>query len=90
MPTINDRIGSQNVIRVLSNASAPPTRITNLTDVDSTRSTLDGQLLVWNLSDEKFYMTDTIDTDGLIFTAGGSATGITTFSGTVDSTSSTS
>ena len=89
MPTINDRIGSQNVIRVLSNASAPPTRITNLTDVDSTRSTLDGQLLVWNLSDEKFYMTDTIDTDGLIFTAGGSATGITTFSGTVDSTSST-
>ncbi len=89
MPTINDRIGSQNVIRVLSNASAPPTRITNLTDVDSTRKTLDGQLLVWNLSDEKFYMTDTIDTDGLIFTGGGSATGITTFAGTVDSTSST-
>ena len=89
MPTINDRIGSQNVIRVLSNASAPPTRLTNLTDIDSTRSTLDGQLLVWNLSDEKFYMTDTIDTDGLIFTGGGSATGITTFSGTVDSTSST-
>jgi len=89
MPTINDRIGSQNVIRVLSNASAPPTRVTNLTDVDSSRKTLDGQLLVWNLSDEKFYMTDTIDTDGLIFTAGGSATGITTFAGTVDSTSST-
>ena len=37
MPNINDRIGSQNVIRVLSNASAPPTRLVNLTDVDSTR-----------------------------------------------------
>ena len=35
MPNINDRIGSQNVIRVLSNASAPPTRLVNLTDVDS-------------------------------------------------------
>ena len=35
MPNINDRIGSQNVIRVLSNASAPPTRLVNLTDVNS-------------------------------------------------------
>ncbi len=89
MPTINDRIGSQNVIRVLSNASAPPTKVINLTDVASDRKTLDGQLLVWNLSDEKFYMTDTIDTDGLIFTAGGSNTGITTFSGNVQSTAAT-
>jgi hypothetical protein len=89
MPNINDRIGSQNVIRVLSNASAPPTRIVNLTDVDSTLKTRDGMLLVWNLSDETFYMTDTIDSSTLI------ASGIATFSNTVnftktdDSTSST-
>ena len=81
MPTINDRIGSQNVIRVLSNASAPPTRITNLTDVDSTRKTLDGQLLVWNLSDEKFYMTNELDSTTLM------VAGITTFSNTTASTS---
>ena len=45
MPTINDRIGSQNVIRVLSNASAPPTRIVNLTDVNTARKNEDGMLL---------------------------------------------
>jgi len=87
MPTINDRIGSQNVIRVLSNASAPPTRITNLTDVDSTRKDEDGMLLVWNLSDEKFYMSDTLDAPGYLFS---SATGITTFLGSTDSSSTTS
>ena len=87
MPTINDRIGSQNVIRVLSNASAPPTRITNLTDVDSTRKNEDGMLLVWNLSDEKFYMTDTLDAPGYYFS---SASGITTFAGSTDSSSTTS
>ena len=83
MPNINDRIGSQNVIRVLSNASAPPTRIVNLNDIDITLKTKDGVLLVWNLSDEKFYMTDTIDSSSLI------ATGIVTFSNTTQSTSTT-
>jgi len=83
MPNINDRIGSQNVIRVLSNASAPPTRIVNLTDVDATLKTRDGMILVWNLSDETFYMTDTIDSSSLI------ATGIVTFSNTTNSTSTT-
>ena len=33
MPSINDRIGSQNVIRVLSNASAPPSRLINLISI---------------------------------------------------------
>ena len=47
MPSINDRIGSQNVIRVLSNASAPPSRLLNLTDVEST-SQVDGNLLIWD------------------------------------------
>jgi len=81
MPNINDRIGSQNVIRVLSNASAPPTRIVNLTDVESTRKSEDGMLLVWDLSAEKFFMTDAIDSASL------SVTGIATFSNTTQSTS---
>jgi len=82
MPSINDRIGSQNVIRVLSNASAPPTRLLNLTDVDSTLKNRDGMILVWDLATESFYMTDTIDSSSL------NITGIATFSNTTDSTSS--
>jgi hypothetical protein len=82
MPSINDRIGSQNVIRVLSNASAPPTRLLNLTDVDSTLKNRDGMILVWDLVTESFYMTDTIDSSSL------NITGIATFSNTTDSTSS--
>ena len=80
MPNINDRIGSQNVIRVLSNASAPPTRLVNLTDVDSTLKTRDGMILVWDLATESFYMTDTIDSSTLVIT------GIATFSNTTNST----
>ena len=65
MPNINDRIGSQNVIRVLSNASAPPTRLVNLSDVDSTRKNEDGMILVWDLGTETFFMTDSIDSSTL-------------------------
>jgi hypothetical protein len=83
MPNINDRIGSQNVIRVLSNASAPPTRIVNLTDVDATLKTRDGMILVWDLPTETFFMTDTIDSSTLV------ATGIVTFSNTTNSLSPT-
>jgi len=83
MPNINDRIGSQNVIRVLSNASAPPSRLVNLTDVNSSLKAKDGLILVWNALDEVFYMTDTIDSSSLI------ATGIVTFSNTTESTSTT-
>ena len=83
MPSINDRIGSQNVIRVLSNASAPPTNLVNLNDVESTLKTRDGMILVWDLSTEKFYMTDTIDSSSL------NITGIATFSNTTDSTAPT-
>ena len=79
MPNINDRIGSQNVIRVLSNASAPPTRLVNLSDVNSTLKTRDGMILVWDLATETFYMTDTIDSSSL------NITGIVTFSNTTDS-----
>ncbi len=89
MPTINDRIGSQNVIRVLSNASAPPTRIVNLTDVNTARKNEDGMLLVWDLSQEAFYMSDVLDAYGYQFTGGPDASGITTFSGTTNSISVT-
>lgn len=83
MANLNDRIGSQNVIRVLSNASAPPSRLVNLTDVNSSLKAKDGLILVWNALDEVFYMTDTIDSSSLI------ATGIVTFSNTTESTSTT-
>ena len=83
MPNINDRIGSQNVIRVLSNASAPPSRLVNLTDVNSSLKEKDGLLIVWNASDEVFYMTDTIDSSTLTIS------GIVTFSNTAQSTSTT-
>ena len=83
MPNINDRIGSQNVIRVLSNASAPPTRLVNLSDVDSSRKTDDGMILVWDLSTEKFFMSDAIDASNL------TVTGIVTFSNTTNSSSPT-
>ncbi len=83
MTTINDRIGSQNVIRVLSNASAPPTRLNNLSDVNSLRKNEDGLILVWDTNTEKFVLTDKIDGDNLI------VTGISSFSNVTDSTSPT-
>ena len=83
MPNINDRIGSQNVIRVLSNASAPPTKLTNLTDVDSTLKTVDGMILVWDLSVEQFIMTSVIDSSSTTIE------GIGYFTNTTDSTSTT-
>ena len=82
MTTINDRIGSQNAIRVLSNASAPPTRLANLSDVNSTRKTEDGLVLVWDLTSEKFVLTDVIDSPNLILT------GITSFSNATNSSNS--
>ena len=84
MPSINDRIGSQNVIRVLSNASSSSSsNLISLTDVNSTLKTRDGMILVWDLTTEKFYMTDTIDSSSL------NITGIATFSNTTDSTAPT-
>ena len=83
MTTINDRIGSQNVIRVLSNASAPPSRLANLGDVAATRTSENGLVLVWSLTDQKFVLTDTISAATII------QTGITSFSNTTNSTSPT-
>lgn len=83
MPSINDRIGSQNVVRVLSNASSPPTKLIRLTDVESTRKTEDGMLLVWDLDTEKFVMTDVLDSSGLRIS------GIVSFTNETQSTSTT-
>ena len=83
MTTINDRIGSQNVIRVLSNASAPPSRLANLGDVDATRESETGLVLVWEKTAQKFVLTDTISAATII------QTGITSFSNTTNSTSPT-
>jgi len=83
MPNIIARVGSTNVVRVLSNASAPPTRLVNLTDIDSTLKTRDGMILVWDLATEKFYMTDTIDSSSL------NITGIATFFNTTNSSAPT-
>jgi hypothetical protein len=82
MPSINDRIGSQNVIRVLSNASAPPTKLIDLSDVDDTLKARDGLILVWDTSGV-FYLTDTIDATTLV------ATGVVTFTNTTQSFSAT-
>ena len=81
MPSINDRIGSQNVIRVLSNASAPPTKLVNMNDVVTTRKSEDGLVLVWDASTEKFVLTDSIDASTII------QTGISSISNTTNSTS---
>lgn len=83
MPSINDRIGSQNVVRVLSNASSPPTKLIRLTDVESTRKTEDGMLLVWDLATEKFVMSDILDSSGLRIS------GIVSFTNELQSASTT-
>ena len=85
MPTINDRIGSQNAIRVLSNASAPPTRIVNLTDINASRKQEDGLILVWNKLQEDFILTDSFDAiGGYTYSVG-----VVTFANQFDSSSST-
>ena len=85
MPTINDRIGSQNAIRVLSNASAPPTRIVNLTDINASRKQEDGLILVWDKLQEDFILTDSFDAiGGYTYSVG-----VVTFANQFDSSSST-
>ena len=65
MPNIKARVGSQNVVRVLSNASAPPSTLINLTDVNSNLKTIDGMILVWDLPTQTFIMTSVIDSSSL-------------------------
>lgn len=51
-----DRIGSQNVIRVLTNAVSPPTKLADLTDVDITQLE-NGSVLVYDSTTQKFVVT---------------------------------
>jgi len=84
MATINDRIGSQNVIRVLANASSPPSNLIDLFDVNTTLKTVDGMLLVWDLGTQTFIMTSVIDSSSL------TVNGISAFTDATDSSSVTS
>lgn len=83
MPTIKARVGSQNVVRVLSNASSPATRLINLDDVNKTYRATDGMILVWDLPTESFIMTSRIDSSLTTIE------GIAYFTNTENSTSTT-
>jgi len=61
MPSIPDRLGTQNIVRVLSNASSPPTKLINLSDVNSVNKSDDGLILVWDQPSQFFIMTSVID-----------------------------
>tara|TARA_R110000868_G_scaffold110291_1_gene299012 strand:- start:114 stop:311 length:198 start_codon:yes stop_codon:yes gene_type:complete len=61
MTNINDRIGSQNVIRVLSNVGVSQLKIIEAIDLDTTLKTTDGVILVWDVNNQEFVMTDAID-----------------------------
>ena len=80
MPTIKARVGSQNTVRVLSNASSPPTRLTSLIDINSNLKTQDGMILVWDLPTQTFIMTSVIDSSSTTIE------GIAYFTNTGDST----
>ena len=80
MPTIKARVGSQNTVRVLSNASSPPTKILDLTDVNGNLKTQDGMILVWDLPTQTFIMTSVIDSSSTTIE------GIVYFTNTEDST----
>ena len=95
MPEIRARVGSQNVVRVLSNASAPPSNLIDLRDVNSDFKTEDGMILVWDLPSQKFIMTSVIDSSttfssdvdinaSLDVSNNFNVSGISTFSSNVD------
>ena len=63
MPNISDRIGSENVIKVLSRSSAASyAKLIHLTDVNTQLQDKDGMILVWDLGSQTFIMTSVIDT----------------------------
>tara|TARA_R100000030_G_scaffold69992_2_gene53643 strand:- start:140 stop:1165 length:1026 start_codon:yes stop_codon:yes gene_type:complete len=73
---VKARVGSQNAVRVLSNASAPPTKLLNLTDINSTDKT-DGNLLIWDFLSETFVLGNDIDRNILISDSTSSTTATT-------------
>jgi len=58
---IKTRVGQQNAVRVLTNSTAPPSKLINLDDVNSDFRTIDGMILVWDLPSQSFIMTSVID-----------------------------
>jgi hypothetical protein len=86
MPTIPDRIGGQNVIRVLSNSIAPSNRLVDLSDVDAS-SLADGYVLEYASNSGNFITTDTLrnlknlNVTGITSTYRLDVTGITSFTG---------
>jgi len=85
MPNISDRIGNQNVIRVLSNIGASATRLVDLSDVDV--SLADGFVLEYKAQTSKFITTDSfrflknVNVTGILTTYNLDVIGITTFRG---------
>ena len=82
--TVKARVGSQNVSRVLTNSTTPPSKLINLDDVNSTLKTEDGMILVWDLPTQQFIMTSVIDSSSTTIE------GIVYFTNTEESTSPTS
>ena len=86
MPSIPDRIGGQNVIRVLSNTLSSGTRLVDLSDVDAS-ALADGYLLEYNANTGYFISTDVlrnlrnINVTGITTTYRLDVIGITSFSG---------
>jgi hypothetical protein len=72
MANIPDRIGGQNVIKVLSNINASTTKLVDLSDVDVS-SLADGYILEYNADSSNF-----ITTDSIRFLRNVNVTGITT------------
>ena len=86
MPSIPDRIGGQNVIRVLSNTLSSGTRLVDLSDVDAS-ALADGYLLEYNSNTGYFISTDVLrnlrnlNVTGVTTTYRLDVIGITSFSG---------
>lgn len=72
MANIPDRIGGQNVIKVLSNINSSTTKLVDLSDVDAS-SLADGYILEYNADSSNF-----ITTDSIRFLRNVNVTGITT------------
>jgi hypothetical protein len=62
MAVIKARVGTQNVVKVLSNnLGVSAGRLIDLSDVNTTLKTQDGMILVWDLPSQTFIMTSVID-----------------------------
>lgn len=81
--TVKARVGTQNVSRVLTNSTTPPSKLINLDDVNASLRTEDGMILVWDLPSQQFIMTSVIDSSSTTIE------GIVYFTNTEESSSTT-